>query len=240
MITPRLFRQIHNIVPHFSVALASAALLTASARAAVVGTPNLLVNGTGESPMSVGWNVINNGGSGWSVAPASGPQVGADNDGGYFATSYTLDSRSQLIDLQAAGYSTSELDASPVISVGESVMSSPAFNNNSNGATDPFYIKVEILAADMSVIAEWDLGTAAAMIASPSTWTEMSHDFTGYGSGARYVYFEDGGLDRGFWAGNYGTGFDAGFVTVTPVPECGSVPLAAMALLGLAFHRKRR
>ncbi|TVR50394.1 MAG: hypothetical protein EA425_10085 [Puniceicoccaceae bacterium] len=167
---------------------------------------NLLVNGSGESPPDVGWTILANGGNGWSRI-ASG---GFDGIPGYFVTSFGWGRRFQLVDLLAAGFTPAELDEAPRIRVGEAISS--YFNNQ----PDSFYIRVELRGQDQNVIASWNAGTFAAPLQATTNWVMHQHDFTGYGPGVRYVYFEDGGIDRGFWAGHFGTYHDAASVEVLP------------------------
>jgi len=198
---------------------------------------NILINGSGDSPMSVGWTVLANGGSGWTVSNDT-TYTGADGLPGDFVTSYAQDRRSQTIDLLADGYTAAQLDASPTISVGESVKANGNFPNGTNN--DTYYIKVDLLDANKNVISEWTVGTSAAMVTAPAAWTVNSFDFTGYAPGVRYVYFEDGGKDGGNWSGNYGTAFDLGFVNVNAVPEPGAAGIAVVAAAGAFGLRRRR
>ena len=58
------------------------------------------------------------------------------------------------------------------------------------------------------------------------------HIFSGYGSGLRYIYFEDGGKDREYWAGQYEPALDAASVTIAvQVPEYNVFGL--LALIGI-------
>jgi hypothetical protein len=75
--------------------------------------PNLITNPGAETGTLVGWTIIRNGGSGW--------RAGLPGRSGAFAftSSYNLCSRSQEIDLIAAGFSEESLDAAPEVIVGE-------------------------------------------------------------------------------------------------------------------------
>lgn len=166
---------------------------------------NLLQNGSGASPVTTGWTILANGGSGWNQLLTQG----YDATPGHFRTSYGWCRRSQTIDLLAAGYTAQELDAQPRIRVGEAISS--WMNNN---IADSFYIKVELRDVNQNIIASWNRGTFAAPLQATTEWVLHQHDFTNYGPGVRYVYFEDGGKDNGNWAGPFGTYHDAASVEV--------------------------
>lgn len=219
--------------PAFSAVLLGLGMASSAVHAATVGT-NLIVNGSGQAPAGQGWNLFQNGGAGWGWDSYGG----ADAQPGFFTTSYLLDQRSQLIDLEADGYTAAQLDAAPLISASEAITSN--LDPANPFTPDRFYIKVQLLAADMSVVAEWDVGSATALADAPNDWATFSHSFTGYGPGVRYVRFEDGGLDSRFSSGNLGAAFDAATVTVTPVPEYGAAALAGVAFSAAALRRRRR
>jgi hypothetical protein len=186
-----------------AITLVTGSLATGGALAALP-SGNLLENGSGQNPLSTGWTVIENGGNGWGHSSGGG----FDSTPGFFITSYGWCRRSQTIDLIAAGATEAELDAQPLIRVGE-VISSYAGNG---GGNDRYFIRVELHDADHNVIAAWDAGTQAAPLTATAGWTEHQYDFENYGPGVRYIYFEDGGIDTGFWAGHYGTYHDAASV----------------------------
>jgi hypothetical protein len=167
---------------------------------------NLLQNGSGANPPATGWTIIANGGNGWYHNLADG----YDDTPGFFRTSYGWCRRSQTIDLIAAGATGAALDAQPVIRVGEAISS--YFNNS----PDSYYIKVELRDANQNVIATWNQGTLADPLTATTNWVLHQHDFTNYGPGVRYVYFEDGGIDNGYWAGPFGTYHDAASVEIIP------------------------
>jgi hypothetical protein len=166
---------------------------------------NLLQNGSGASPVTTGWTILANGGNGW----ANFATGGYDATPGHFRTSYGWCRRSQTIDLVAAGLTPQELDQQPRIRVGEAISS---FMNNN--VADSYYIKVELRDQNQNVIASWNQGTLGAPLSATTDWVLHQHDFTSYGPGVRYVYFEDGGIDNGYWAGPFGTYHDAASVEV--------------------------
>lgn len=170
---------------------------------------NLLVNGSGQAATNVGWTIIAAPGDGWARIPSGG----ADAIPGFFATSYSAASRrSQLVDLLATGATEAELDQSPAIRFSEFIST---WGSNS-GQVDRFYILVELRGAGGEVLASWNVGSSAALVNTPSTWTKYEHTFTGYPAGVRFVYVEDGGFDTGFWAGHYGSYHDAATLEIVP------------------------
>jgi hypothetical protein len=95
---------------------------------------------------------------------------------------------------------------------------------NVGGRDDPrhhndyCYLKVELRDENHTVINSYDSGVFQTSNGTGwyGPWEQRSHTFSGYGSGLRYVYFEDGGKDWEYWAGRYGPALDATSVTVTP------------------------
>jgi hypothetical protein len=173
---------------------------TGSLFGAILPGTNLLSNGSATEPVTSGWSGIVNGGSGWTNTSSGG----YDTEGGYFITSYIACSRSQTIDLLAKGLTAEELDAGAPIRVSEAISM-----DANNGGNDRYYIKVELRDAAGAAIAKWEAGTSAAMKAATTSWVLESFVFRNYGPGVRSVYFEDGGIDGGYWNGFYGTRHDA-------------------------------
>jgi hypothetical protein len=157
---------------------------------------NLLVNGGAETGDLTGWTIEQNGGDGWATSGA------AHSGSKSFITSYALCVKSQLIDLVANGLSPAALDASPTVDAEVWVA---LF-----GAPDPYQVTVELRDASQVVIDSWNVsGTASG------AWEQLTHSFTGYPAGLRYIYYQDGGQDSEFWAGQYGAMFDDTKISVT-------------------------
>jgi hypothetical protein len=174
---------------------------------------NLLTNPSATAPLATGWTVIANGGSGWATSTTGG---GQDGVGGKFYTSFGLCSRSQTIDLLAKGMTAAELDAAPPLRVQEYFQS----EWENLGVKDGYYIKVELRSATGTVISSWNVGTSTALktVAALNVWYLETHDFTNYGPGVRYIYFEDGGQDNGNWQYQYGANMDGASVSVINSP----------------------
>ena len=162
---------------------------------AVAQSDNLVTNG-GATNGTTGWTIIQDGGDGWRTTSGSESH---DGDGGAWSTSHQMASKSQTIDLLAKGFSTSYLDSAPDIDVSDWYKMVHDY-----GADDTYYLKVELRAADGSVIDSFNTGTLTAT----SSWTEAGTTFSNYGSGVRSIYIEHGGDDGEGWAGHYGTWID--------------------------------
>ncbi len=174
---------------------------------------NVLQNGSSQNGFS-DWTIISQSGDGW------------DATGLEFLTSYgdcpeltSTHRMSQLVDLVAAGYSEAFLDGAPSIAIGETVRSlalnalcAPA------EATDNYHVRYELRDASQSVIASFLIGSPAAPAQIGLTPEQISHVFSAYGPGVRYVYFEHGGSDKGYWAGHYGAAFGNAFVSLENPP----------------------
>lgn len=157
---------------------------------------NHLTNGDAGAGTMSGWTVTANGGNGWAVS------------GGKFVTSYDWDRRSQLVDLWGQGYTSSSLASAPPIHVSEQL--------TKQYCPDSYSLKVQLLDTNMNVLGTFDTGTVqqAGACAWDGATQTVSHVFTGYGSNARYVRWEDGGKDSEWWGGHYGVALDNAVVAV--------------------------
>ncbi|WP_419535924.1 tandem-95 repeat protein [Endozoicomonas sp.] len=170
---------------------------------------NLVSNPSADTGDFSGWTITANGGSGWGISGAS--QEGTNS----FITSYDWGRKYQLIDLEAKGFSADFLDTAPEVSASE------WFLGISN-ASDQYYFKVELRGAGQEVIDSYDTG----ILTASSQWQEVSHQFSGYGTGVRYIYVEHGGKDTEYWSGNYGTAIDNTQIVVSgPEPGPGSLTI---------------
>lgn len=164
---------------------------------------NLLTNPDAEVGNLSGWTVVN-GGNGWAVTTDAHTGTSA------FIGSYSLGSMSQTLDLVSLGYSAAELDGAPDIYVSEWYKAS-----NCCSVEDNYYFYAELLDASMNPIEVYNLGSPSIPVPSTATWQQVTHTFTGYGSGLRYVRITHGSYDDEFWAGQYGTVIDDAEVIIT-------------------------
>ncbi|MEA1864996.1 MAG: NosD domain-containing protein [Euryarchaeota archaeon] len=178
---------------------------------------NLLTNPGAETGDMSGWTIIANGGNGWSTRGS-----GYEGDQS-FATSYAWCNRSQEVDLLAKGYTDAQLDATPPVNVGEWFAGYGSEWDDPRHHNDYCYLKVELRDEEHAVIDSYDSGVFQTSTGSGwyGPWEQRSHTFSGYGSGLRYVYFEDGGKDWEYWNGHYGPALDAAFVGFGNVGNVG-------------------
>ncbi|XP_040182254.1 F-box only protein 2-like [Rana temporaria] len=161
---------------------------------------NLIKNGCGEEEFDF-WEIGVNGGDGWKVEEAPGDCGASFPDDGvqkYFASSFEWCSKSQLIDLVAEGFSEEVLDnEQPNIVVSDWYC----------GRTDAgclYELCVELLSDTRDAISEHKSETIAIPQSTESIWSEVTHTFSGYGPGVRFVKFMHGGQDSVFWKGWFG------------------------------------
>lgn len=151
------------------------------------------------------WTIGTDTGNGW---------IGGVIKGLGFGISYTYGTKSQEIDLVAAGFSSALLDTIPTIRVGEKFGNPPSgidgFGNS--------HIKVELRDVSHLPLASWNMGTAGTgtpISNAGSSTTIFKNQFNGYPIGVRYLYWEDGGSDNPrFWNGYFGPGLSQAYVII--------------------------
>ncbi|XP_031424080.1 F-box only protein 2 isoform X2 [Clupea harengus] len=138
---------------------------------------NLLKNPCGEEQMDF-WELTENGGSQWRVEDMPGDcghSISDDDIKQYFATSFELCLKRQVVDLVAEGYTPEDLDTQPVVNVEDWYC----------GRTDcgcTYQLTACLLDENQ----------------------EVNHSFSEYGEGLRFISFEHGGQDSRFWHGWFG------------------------------------
>lgn len=171
---------------------------------------NLLTNAGAENDYE-GWTKTD-GGDGWSttivgVNLAATPRTGNK----LWASSYFNCTLSQTIDLLAAGFTASALDAMPNIKAGSFVATTECA-----GAFTT--IKIELLDANNAVLSTHYVCNNENTPIN-TAWTEKSLIVSNYGVGVRKIKLYLIGRDDRFWAGRFGTQFDDAFVYVgTAIP----------------------
>ncbi|UZH56054.1 HYR domain-containing protein [Salinimicrobium tongyeongense] len=143
---------------------------------------NLAYNGNANGGLA-GWTINQSGGNGWTTS------------GSRFLSSYSMGIKSQKIDLMVQGYDRETLNTSPDIVVSEK------YAGTWPNYADTYYLKVQLRDAEDNILATYDTG----LLTASAAWATVSHTFTGYGEGVRYIYVEHGGDDAEHWAGHYGT-----------------------------------
>lgn len=150
-----------------------------------------------------------NGGDGWAISGLF--HTGSRS----FITSYFDGTLSQEINLSNAGYNGTAMDAQPYIDAGVWVMG----YDSGSGTNDPYSVRVELRDASHAALVTWDTGSQTAT----GSWAEVSHRFTNYGTGVRYVYMRLTGRSSAFWAGQFGAAFDDASVTLTTSEPTGFI-----------------
>ncbi len=166
---------------------------------------NLVANPSAATGDFSGWTITANGGTGWGITGTS--QEGTNS----FITSHDWGRKYQLIDLENQGFSADFLDSAPEISASEWYLGIA-------NPSDQYYFKVELRGAGQEVIDSFDTGTLTAS----NQWQEVAHEFSGYGTGVRYVYVEHGGKDNEYWSGHYGTAIDNTQIIVSAPEAAGN------------------
>jgi V8-like Glu-specific endopeptidase len=176
----------------------------------------VLQNGDGSAGLT-GWTIIANGGTGWAVQSGNSDRIGYPNN---FAVSNAWCKKSQQIDLlQAGGLNAQYADSAPPITVTDWVTAlyPPGATQQSQ-----YYFIARLLDANQTTLKEFRTGTlnvaAAAVEENQLTWTRFNCSFGNYGAGARYVYFEHGGLNPQAWDSQYGVKMSGAAVEVQLAP----------------------
>ena len=170
-----------------------------------------LLNNPGAENEYEGWTKIN-GGNGWSTTTVGVDLIGVPRTGNKLWTSSYFDcTLIQTIDLLAAGFTASQLDASPNIKAGAYVAT-----NEYTGAYTT--IKLELLDANDAILSTHYVCNELR-IPLNTAWTEKSLIVSNYGVDVRKIKFYLIGRDDRYWAGYFGTQFDDAFVYVgTSIP----------------------
>ncbi|XP_069597966.1 F-box only protein 2-like [Ranitomeya imitator] len=157
---------------------------------------NLIKNSCGAEGLKY-WEDIQSGGDGWKVEDLPDDNSGQfPFIGKFFATSFELCSKSQVIDLLEEGYTKDVLDAQPHIVV----------NDWYSCRTDcgcSYDLSVQLLSEKREVISEFNIKYQTIPITDGS-WKQVSYTFWKYGAGVRFIKFTHGGKDTSFWKGWYG------------------------------------
>ena len=153
---------------------------------------NILTNGSVESGSFDGWSKTTNGGSGWAIG--GGPEGTRT-----FVSSYSNCVLTQDIDLEAKGFSATELDGGC-----KALLQGYCAGGVSGSRTGIMKMIVYLLDADKNV-----LKTITLVDVSFTT----APDWAGYDAqsvlpaGTRYVRYQITGKDTKYWAGQYGPRF---------------------------------
>ncbi|KAM6435620.1 F-box only protein 2-like [Liasis olivaceus] len=173
---------------------------------------NLIRNPNGEEGLQY-WENVQNGGDGWKVEELPGDfgkDFPSDEVHAYFVSSFDWCSKSQVIDLRAEGYWEELMDTvQPKIVVKD-------WYAARCDAGCLYNLKVKLLSANEDLVAEFASETIAVPQDNEGEWAEITHTFTEYGPGVRFIHFEHGGQDTVFWKGWYGARVTSSAVLVEP------------------------
>ncbi|XP_078414331.1 F-box only protein 6-like [Cetorhinus maximus] len=173
-------------------------------------TVNLIKNPCAEEDFQF-WDIEDNGGDEWKIEtlPGAHGQTLPDRTvKKYFVTSYGLCRKSQKIDLLANGLWRNLLDLmQPKIIVSDWYAA-----RRDCGCV--YTLEVELLSEDGKPIHRYTSEQVTIPQWSDAKWNQMTHVFTDYGPGVRYVRFAHEGRDTQFWAGWYGVRVTNSSVTI--------------------------
>ncbi|XP_017566384.2 F-box only protein 6-like isoform X1 [Pygocentrus nattereri] len=172
---------------------------------------NLLRNPKAEENYR-GWDIIENGGDKWHIEGMFVPHPD-ETVTKCFVTSYFPCMKRQLINLQKEGYSLALLDEmQPDIIISD--WYAPRWDCGSK-----YEICVELLNHKKAAIQTFRPEPVTFPQWNDQQWNQMTHVFSDYGPGVRYVRFTHGGKDTQFWAGWYGIRVTNSSVEIYPAEE---------------------
>ncbi|KAM9036393.1 F-box only protein 2 [Sarcophilus harrisii] len=174
---------------------------------------NLLKNVFGEDEFE-SWGDIEHGGDGWKVEEIPG-DCGSEftedeNVKKCFVTSFGWCRKAQVVDLRAEGYWEELLDTTQ-----PSIVVKDWYSSRSDAGC-LYELCVKLLSENEDVLVEYKSDTMALPQGNVEGWKEISHTFTNYGPGVRFVRFEHGGQDTVYWKGWFGVRVTNSSVMVEP------------------------
>lgn len=147
------------------------------------------------------WSLDVNGGDEWKVEDLSKDQrkeFPNDQVKKYFVTSYYTCLKSQVVDLKAEGYWEELMDTTrPDIEVKDWFAARPDCGSK-------YQLCVQLLSSAHAPLGTFQPDPVMIQQKSDAKWREVSHTFSNYPPGVRYIWFQHGGVDTHYWAGWYG------------------------------------
>ncbi|XP_072285849.1 F-box only protein 27-like isoform X2 [Pyxicephalus adspersus] len=167
---------------------------------------NLVCNPCGTEQLQH-WT-YNNEGDGWAVENNDSEIEGAESQT-CFVTSFHWCEKYQIIDLVKEGLWEHFLDVhQPAICISD-------WYAGRHDCGYMYYLKVQLLAVDKTgVIQEFTKRPDPVPQWNDTKYTQVYHEFRGYGPGVRYVKFMHKGKDIQFWKGWYGARITNSSVTI--------------------------
>ncbi|XP_019903601.2 uncharacterized protein LOC105030528 [Esox lucius] len=191
------------------------------------------------------WELTRNGGDGWAVEELPGDcgyNSGKDKVTRFFATSFELCLKKQVVDLLAEGFSPEDLNAQPAVTVKD-------YYSRAVSSGCVYMLTVHLLDNKKKVIKEFKPEPVTLNTdRDDMSWRQVSHTFSDYGPGLRFISFEHGGNDTKCWKGHYGVRVTGSSVTIkttkaTPARNLlkninGNANVGAHATAGLGHTEK--
>ncbi|VTJ73199.1 Hypothetical predicted protein [Marmota monax] len=173
---------------------------------------NLLHNPCAEEGFEF-WSLDVNGGDEWKVEDLSKDQrkeFPNDQVKKYFVTSYYTCLKSQVVDLKAEGYWEELMDTTrPDIQVKDWFAARPDCGSK-------YQLCVQLLSSAHAPLGTFQPDPVMIQQKSDARWREVSHTFSNYPPGVRYIWFQHGGVDTHYWAGWYGPRVTNSSITIGP------------------------
>uniref|UniRef100_A0A8C5QFD3 F-box protein 2 n=1 Tax=Leptobrachium leishanense TaxID=445787 RepID=A0A8C5QFD3_9ANUR len=173
---------------------------------------NLIKNPCGEEGFEF-WDEIQNEGDGWNIEELPGdcgmefPTEGVQK---YYASSFEWCSKSQLIDLLQEGYCEELMDVEqPHIMIND-------WYAARSDAGCLYELCVQLLSDTRDVMTEYKSEIITIPQDTDGGWNQLSHTFSGYGPGVRFIRFQHGGQDAVYWKGWFGVRVTNSSVTIVP------------------------
>ncbi|XP_021099029.1 F-box only protein 44 isoform X1 [Heterocephalus glaber] len=159
------------------------------------------------------WSLDVNGGDEWKVEDLSWEQrkeFPSDQVKKYFVTSYYTCLKSQVVDLKAEGYWEELMDTmQPDIEVKDWFAARPDCGSK-------YQLCVQLLSSAHTPLGTFQPDPAMIQRKSDAKWREVSHTFSNYPPGVRYIWFQHGGVDTHYWVGWYGPRVTNSSITIGP------------------------
>ncbi|NXL90919.1 FBX6 protein, partial [Alectura lathami] len=173
---------------------------------------NLLKNPRAEANF-MHWHLDANEGDGWKIEDLPGTlgrQLPDPEVQKYFVTSFGPCFKSQVINLKEEGYWNELMDEKrPEIVVKD--WYAARFDCGCR-----YELVVKLLSEDSETLEEFCPEPVVIEQWSDAMWREISHTFSNYPAGVRYIEFQHGGQDTQFWAGWYGIRVTNSSITIGP------------------------
>ncbi|XP_077303309.1 F-box only protein 6-like [Lithobates pipiens] len=147
------------------------------------------------------WTIDENGGSQWKVEDLPGgagelfPNPSVTK---YFVTSNQTCKKSQIVDLNKEGFSAEIMDKTqPPIIITD-------WYAARKDCSCHYELLVGLLSEDKKIVQEFRPLPVTLPQHSDGQWHYLTHTFSNYGPGVRYISFQHGGKDTLNWEGWYG------------------------------------